>query len=167
MSYLSFSSKKDFKFEECHTDMSDRRSPDQVDISAYNPYTHEYKAFERRFKVISSNNRAYRIASDRKPSVEDLEMFSYIDASFSLLWPLKKYLVDHPELAVKFKGFVPFGREVKKFYNAVAPDEWKINGSPSYKDHKRLQTITNRKALLTGISSVTINTWMYKQGLIL
>lgn len=162
LSYLAWSNKSDFNFELCYDELLNRVAPD--DASKHNIYNWEHFMFARRFKLISTNNKAYELAVKRDPSVQDLEEFSKIDPCFANLYPVKWFVLDHQELIRDYKGMLPFGKEVIKYYNTIVPQGMTVKGSPSFKDHVNLRDISLRKSLLTGIPMVTINNLMYWFG---
>jgi hypothetical protein len=162
LSYLAWSNKSDFMFERCYDELFNRIAPD--DASKHNIYNWEHFMFARRFKLISTNNKAYELAVKRDPNVHDLEEFSKIDPCFANLYPVKWFILDHLELVRDYKGMLPFGREVIKYYNTIVPQVMAVKGSPSFKDHVNLRDISIRKSILTGMPMVTINNLMYWFG---
>jgi len=160
--YLAYSRNPGYDHKGCCDAMIDRQGPDNLPYFGWK--TFEQSMFLKRFRLLCSNNRAYALARKDNPTTQDLEEFSYLDPCFSNLSPVVQYLIDHPELAREYKGLLPFGREVVKFFNTMTPPEWRIKGSPSFKDHIRLQEISNRKAILMGLPTVTINSMMYQFG---
>jgi len=161
--YLTISSNADFHGEACYNDMINRNFHTDL-VYSYGIHEWESNIFSKRFKLLESNNKAYELAVKFNPSVTDLEEFSKIDPSFSVLYPVKKYLSEHLELAIAYKGMLPFGKEVKAFYNHELPKYWEIKGSPTFKDHVRLRDLSNRKAILMGVPTITINNLMYQFG---
>ena len=167
LSYLAYSSAPTFNFDACFEDMFNRVQMSQDD--RYLSQTYQFKdwesnIFKRRFKILSSNNKAYELAVKLNPTVQDLEAFSKIDPCFALLFPVKRYLMDHAETAVNYLGFLPFGREVTMCYNSIVPVNMVIKGHPTFKDHISLSEISLRKAILMGVPTVTINNIMYSIG---
>jgi hypothetical protein len=118
--------------------------------------------FKKRFDLLATNNRAYQIAVKTNPSVEELEEFSFIEPGWSTLFPLKIYLMFHPKDAMQFRGMLPFGSEVIKFYNQSGMGE--IKGTPNFRDHVRLMEMTNFLADHYGCSTATLNNEMYLEG---
>jgi len=59
---------------------------------------------------------------------------------------------------------LPFGREVIKYYNTLVPNAMAVKGSPGFRDHMHLMDLSNRKAALMGVPSITINNLMYNFG---
>jgi hypothetical protein len=161
--YLTMSSNASFHGEACYGDMINRNFSTDL-VYSYGIHEWELNIFSKRFKLLESNNKAYELAVKLNPSVTDLEEFSKIDPCFSILYPLKKYLSEHLEIAVVYKGMLPFGKEVKTFYNHELPKYWEIKGSPTFKDHVRLRDLSNRKAILMGVPTITINNLMYQFG---
>ena len=161
LSYLAWSSNPNFDYRLCYQEMSNRI---QTGTSHYNFNSWESPIFTRRIKLISSNNKAFDLAMKVAPTAEDLEEFSRIDPCFATLFPVKCYIADHLELAKDYKGMLPFGREVIKFYNTIVPADQVIKGSPTYRDHINLRDLSNRKAILMGVPSITINNLMYQFG---
>jgi len=161
--YLAWSSSQTFKAEECYEAMLNRRTPYEPQLRfGYDQW--EFNIFANRFKLLESNNKAFELATRVGPSVAALEDFSNIDPCFSTLFPVKRFIADHPELASAYRGMLPFGREVIACYNYITPPEYAIKGSPSFRDHIRLRDISNKKALLMGMPSITINNLMYQIG---
>jgi hypothetical protein len=113
---------------------------------------------------LNHNNRAFLIAIKKNPTIEELEEFSLIEPCWSILFPLKAYLHDHPEMAIKYKGLVPFGKTVIVFFNSLDITE-PISGTPSFGDHVALQEFTNKLADLHGCSTIIINNEMYLEGM--
>jgi hypothetical protein len=161
--YLAWSSNVEFLADKCLNDMLNRKSSDNP-LSSYKFHDWESRIFYRRFKLLESNNKAYEIATRSNPTVTDLEEFSKIEPCFATLFPIKKYLTDHLEMSPAYKGMLPFGREVTAFYNKEFPKDWEIKGSPTFIDHIRLRDLSNRKALLMGVPTITINNLMYQFG---
>lgn len=162
ISYLAWSNSENFNFLECRQEMIDRKGPENLTYYGWKSY--EQRMYLKRFKLMSSNNRAYALAVKQNPTVQCIEEFATLDPCYANLSSVVKYLIDHPTLAKEYTGLLPFGREVIKCYNAMVPEEWKIKGSPSYKDHIRLQEMSNNKAILMGIPTVTFNSLMYQIG---
>src|SRR5512137_1995748 len=106
-----------FNFEEAKRVLTERQHPDHLD--AINMTPADVSIFKKRAEVLSSNNKAYRIAMTRNPSIEDLRDFSYISAGWSVLFALKHYLMHHMEQAWEFDGFVPYGSAVVAFVNTL------------------------------------------------
>lgn len=121
------------------------------------------KIFKKRFRLLNHNNRAFFLASKKNPSIPEIEEFSLIEPCWAILFSVKKYLHDHSELAVAYRGLLPFGKPVTAFYNSLNYFEL-IKGSPTFSDHINLQTISNKLADLYGCSSVIINDEMYLEG---
>jgi len=163
LSYIAWSDTwqddPDDNWRNCYADMYNR--VDQ--LSKINIKPQEVTIFEKRLKIIRTKNKAYRIAVKPNPSVEDLEEFSYIEPCYSILWPLKCYLLDHPEKALTYKGCLPFGKPVQDYFNQCHPDQ-QIKGTPDYKDHTILKDWSNKLAMLCNIPSVTVNTLMHLGG---
>jgi hypothetical protein len=160
--YLAWSDNPGFKDQICLKAMLDRKNHE--DVGQLNFKSHESKIFIKRFNVIASENYFYDLITEVDPSVEQIERAATIDFSYSILYPIKRFLIDHPKLAKVYRGFLPFGNGVKKFYNTIVADDMKIKHFPSFKDYVNLKRITNNKSDLSGIPTVTINTWMYKKG---
>ena len=120
--------------------------------------------FKRRMNRLAADNTAYRLAMKENPTVQDLEEISYLDASWSWLFPIKHYLMQHLDLAKDYKGLVPFGGEVIKFCNTLTERLHVIPLTPDYDDHVWLQEITIREALLSGMPTIEINNLFYLFG---
>jgi hypothetical protein len=160
---LAYSSDDKFNAKECYKRMLDRESEDYL-YTYPNISAREINTFKKRFKILGSNNKAYELATKTNPSVADLEEFSKIDPCFSVLYPLKRYLASHLELSITYRGMLPFGEEIVTYYNGIAPNNYTIKGSPTFKDYIRLRDITNKKAILMGVPTLTINNLMYSFG---
>jgi hypothetical protein len=159
--YLAWSSNKNFNSDECLIQLYSRNS---IATSALGYHDWEEKIFNRRFKLLSSNNKAYEIATRPNPTVSDLEEYSQIDPCFATLYPIKQYLSNHIEMSVGYRGMLPFGREVVRYYNTIVPTDLRVKGSPTFRDHVSLRNISNRKAILMGVPTLTINNLMYQFG---
>jgi hypothetical protein len=121
----------------------------------------------KRHNVNNSNNDFFRLAFIVSPDVKDCETIALIETCYSLLWPLKQFIVDHPDIAKEYRGLLPISKEIKAYWNnleMVREYGWQIKGTATFADHIRLQQLTNNMSDLTGIPAVTINTWMFKQG---
>lgn len=167
LSYLAWSNNRKFDAASCYKSMKSRMAPKDPDLPHFNFNHWESKIFCRRLNLLASNNRAYEIATKKNPSISHLEDFSKIDPCFSTLYPIKLFLIAHIEMAPGYRGMLPFGREVVKYYNTLYPDEGYIGGTPSFKDHIHLRDLSNRKAILMGVPSITINHLMYQFGRLL
>lgn len=164
ITYLAWSTSEDFNSDTCLTLMSARIHPSDTSILSLGYYDWEEKIFNRRFKLLSSNNKAYEIATRPNPTVSDLEEYSQIDPCFATLYPIKQYLSNHIEMSVEYRGMLPFGREVVRYYNTIVPTDLRVKGSPTFRDHVSLRNISNRKAILMGVPTLTINNLMYQFG---
>lgn len=160
--YFAWSDNPGFKDKECLQAMYDRKN--HTDVPQLNFKSYESKIFIKRFDLIASNNSFYDWITVTDPTVEQVEAAARIDFSYSILFPIKRFLIDHPKLAKEYRGFLPFGKYVKRFYNSIVDDDLKIKHFPSFKDYLNLKRITNNKSDLSGVPTVTINTWMYKKG---
>lgn len=164
ITYLAWSSNKNFNADLCLMQMTNRATVDDTAQTYFNFNPWESHIFKRRFKLLSSNNKSYNIATKRNPTVQDLEEFSEIDPCFATLYPVKMYLSNHLEMAPEYHGMLPFGKEVTRYYNTLVPAELEIKGSPSFKDHVSLRLLSNKKAILMGVPTITINNLMYQSG---
>jgi hypothetical protein len=121
--------------------------------------------FKKRAGLLATNNAAYYIASKEYPAVQELYDFSLIQPCWSILFPLKHYLLHHPETARNYRGLLPFGSEVVKYINKMIKNKPKpVLASPDVADHVFLQQITNSMSDFTGMTTVTINNVMYLEG---
>lgn len=145
----------------CKNLLEQRIPFDQLPDLGYVPQ--DSTLFKKRFDLMSTNNRAYAIAVKILPTVPELEEYSAIDPGWSTLFPLKIFLMFHEEHAQAYRGFLPFGSEVKKFYGESSMGA-EIKGSPTFKDHVRLQEVTNSMAKLLGCTSVMLNNEMHLEG---
>lgn len=166
--YLAWSDNPGFKDKLCLQLMLSRQH--YVNIPTLGFKAHEEKLFTRRFNTISTDNIFFLLIIKQDPDIIAIETAASRDPSYAILMPIKRYLIDHPKQAKEYQGILPFGKEVKKFYNTlkiVQDNEWQIKGSPTFLDYTRLMQITNNMSLLSGTPTVTINTWMYKKGLLI
>jgi hypothetical protein len=129
----------------------------------YSYAPHDSTIFKARFDLLSTNNRAYAIAIKANPSVQELEEFSYIDPGWSVLFPLKLFLIFHASLAMLYRGLLPFGDPIVQFYNTTEMGS-EIQGSPSFSDHVRLREVTNALAEHLGCSTVMLNNEQFLDG---
>lgn len=150
-----------FKFHESKRVLIERQHPDHLDIFKMVPA--DVPVFKSRAELMSSNNEAYRIAVMEDPPVEYLIDFSYMKATWAILYALKHYLMHHTEKAKKYTGFLPYGSAVIAFVNSLDSGR-KIKANPDYSDHVFLQNISNRAAQLSGKTSIQINNEMYLEG---
>jgi hypothetical protein len=120
--------------------------------------------FKRRIQYLSHNNEAYSLLNKANPSIRDLERASELDPCWSNIIPIKVYLIHHPKIAREYRGMVPFGSEVTRYYNSIPWNPNKVSGSPTYTDHVNLRNITNNLADHLGWSTVTINNAMHIEG---
>lgn len=120
-----------------------------------------------RANLLANNDRAFTIATKINPTCKELEEFSELKTRWSILFPVKAYLCDHPEVAINYKGMQPFGGPVISFFNAIIKKwntDWKVSGAPTYQDHEHLRTLTNHHSILKGVPTIEINTQMYQEG---
>ena len=162
LSYLAWSDTSGFDADLCYRGMLERRELVACPGLGYGPQ--EASVFKKRFEVMRTSNHLYRLAVIQHPTVADLEEFSYIDPCFSLLWPLKSFLFDHPSMARSYRGCVPFGRPVQEYFSAYS-DYGVIKGTPDYKAHMALRGWTIALADFYGVSTLAINTEMYVHGM--
>jgi hypothetical protein len=165
--YLSYLSRpvtptENFNYNLAYDSLLNRTPPDK--IPKLNCSIRDTNVFVARFQVMATDNEFFRVATKTDPTVEDLEAISYRSAIFSTLYPLKIYLLHHPILSKIYRGFLPFGSQVKNYINRHAFGDWTVEGTPSFKDHVMLQSISNMMADEWGVPSVTINNVMYIQG---
>jgi hypothetical protein len=95
---------------------------------------YEVMVCRSRMKFFSNDNEAYEILVKENPNEYDLTRLGTKKPTWAILFPIKAYLFDHPDLAKKYRGFMPFGKPVIKFFNAllerdVVPVEY--SASPS------------------------------------
>jgi hypothetical protein len=166
LSYLALSSNPQSKFEVIYDLLLQRaEAPTQAECDLHIS-SHETKIFKRRFDEMQSNNLAYRIALKENPTVQDLIEFSqsFEKLRFSLLFPIKHYVMNHLELIKNYTGFVPFGHEVIKYYNNNFPEMAVKNNYPTYADHVQLRELSIHLAAYNGTSVIYVNNDMYLQG---
>ena len=162
LSYLAWSETSGFDADLCYQCMLERRELSTCPSLGYGPQ--ESQVFKKRFEVMRTSNHAYRLAVMQHPTGADLEEFSYIDPCFSLLWPLKRFLFDHPSMSGLYRGCVPFGRPVQAYFSAYS-GYGAIKGTPDYKAHVALRDWTVSLSDFYGVSTMAINTEMYAQGM--
>ena len=168
MPYLADMSKgPNYKFDLALSLLKNREDLTEENQLKYLP--HESKVLQRIFKTISGSNTSYRLAMKQNPTALELEEFSYSAHYYSTLYPIKKYLTHHSDIAQEYFGFLPFGSAVNKFFNKLAEDEYipkefKIKGGTNRKHHCILQNITNNVAKLWGMTTVAVNDQMCKIG---
>jgi hypothetical protein len=157
---------QNFNFHESKRVLIERQHQDHLDL--FNMAPADVQVFKSRAELMSGNNEAYRIAVMEDPSVEYLIDFSYMKATWAILYALKHYLMHHTEKAKKYTGFLPYGSAVIAFVNSLdsfsCTTGRKIKSNPDYSDHVFLQNITNRAAQLSGKTSIQINNEMYLEG---
>ena len=133
------------------------------DLPQFNINSNEVFVFRNRAKVLANDNESYQLALKEQPTVADLKRFGEINPSWSFLFPVKLYLLFHPELAKDYDGLQPFGAKVAAYYNALINDTGlpQVGQQPTLLDHVGLANITNTMAKLSGKTSVWINSEMY------
>ena len=137
-----------------------KRTPfDQLPQLGFAPA--DMSIFKKRFSLASTDNFAYSVLMNDNPSIPDLERFSYLLPGWSVLFPLKAYLIFHPEKAREYRGLLPFGSEVVKFFNATIGT---AKPTPTFQDHIALRDYTNALSDHLGISTVMLNNEMYLEG---
>jgi hypothetical protein len=156
--------------EQLYVGMTNRLNFDDA-VKAYNFKFHprETTVFKTRFDTLSSNNKAFRIATSTSISVADCEDFSYIKPGWALLFPLKMSLIAHPQLARNYFGFLPFGSEVIAWFNFVMADQkfsrnYQVGTQPTLADHVLLQDYSKTLAIHHGMTTVAVNHYMYMEG---
>ena len=155
---------KGFKFEEAKRVLFERQHPDKLEVIGMAPQ--DVSVFKKRASLLANDNEAYRIAVMANPSIPELIKFSYMMPCWSILYPLKHYIMHHMELARDYNGFLPYGSAVIAFVNALNSKPGAVSTtSPSYADHVYLQEISNRESIGLNIPSVEINNMMYLQGI--
>lgn len=128
----------------------------------------ESNVFKVRFDVFANSNDAYRIGITdfskltREAAALELAVFSRIHPGWSLLFPLKMYLLDRPYIAELYQGFLPFGSEVIAWLHDVGFTG--IGTSPTLADHVFLADYSAKLGRLHGWSTVTVNHYMYLEG---
>jgi hypothetical protein len=119
-----------------------------------------------RFDLLANNNKAYRIAMQKSPNHDELEDFGNIKPCWSTLFSVKSFLMDHPDVAKKYRGFLPFGSEVSKYANTLLSRPRKLPlASHNLRDHVWLKDISNEMSDFLGIPTVEVNNIMYLKGL--
>jgi len=152
-----------FNFEEARRVLFERQHPDKLD--AINMAPADVSIFKKRAEILADNNKAYRLATLDNPSVQDLIDFSYLSQGWSVLFPLKHYIMHHMDKAMAYNGFLPYGSAVIAFVNSLESRPKDISTNPTYAEHVYLRDISNREALTFNMPSVEINNVMYLRGL--
>lgn len=168
LGYMAESSRIDtFDSKTCYDLLRNR-----VEFSAvsqrlnYSPQ--ESNVFKVRFDVFANSNDAYRIGITdfrqftREAAALELAVFSRIHPGWSLLFPLKMFLLDRPEIAELYQGFLPFGSEIIAWLHDVGFTG--IGSTPTLADHVFLADYSAKLAKLHGWSTVTVNHYMYIEG---
>jgi len=168
LSYFAFSFAKNFKYDLCY-DLMEKRTPAWPDTKPFptlNFSSYEKQVFKVRFDLLNKDNRAYSLSTKIFPTVSDLEELAEIKTCWSILFPIKCYLIEHFKEAKEYRGLQPFGKYVVSFYNSLFEDEKDHIGinSPDFKAHIKLRDLTNWLSDLTGKSTAIINTEMYLEG---
>ena len=154
------SSSGSFDWKLAYEEMNDRTPEGEMGNLGYAPQ--DSTIFKARYKLMSSNNTAYRIATKSHPTAEELEKFASTKPQWSILWPVKLYLQHHLEVAREYRGFLPFGSEVISFIkNAMKCD---ISPTPTAQEHIYLRDLSNGMAAALNIPSIVINDMMYILG---
>lgn len=124
----------------------------------------DFQIYHKRYEL-NQNPRVHALWMKRNPNQFDLDEVSYLTHGWAGLFPLKLYLLHHPDLAKLYRGLLPFGREVIAFYKKCNANLNPLSGvTPNYQDHLKLQIFTNLMATHLGITSVMINNFMYLEG---
>ena len=97
----------------------------------------EVQIHKRRISFFSKDREAYDRALKQNPTKEDLEWFALREPCWSLLFPIKAYLLDHPE--IKYRGLQPIGSAVIRYFN-------------KFIDYLNNQVIDNQSAPITTVS---------------
>jgi hypothetical protein len=121
--------------------------------------------FKRRIQFICHNNEAFSLLSKANPTISELGRASELDPCWSNLFPIKVYLLHHPRVAREYRGMVPFGSEVTKYYNSIPWIPKRVTGSPTYTDHVNLRNISNDLSDHLGWSTVIVNNAMHIEGI--
>lgn len=116
-----------------------------------------------RNNFLIQNQHAYNLAWIENPTVQQLEDFSRMDQRWSILIAIKTFLIHNPEMAKKYRGFLPYGGPVAAFMSKAL--ERNIDPSPSLAEHIELMNITNAVAEFLKITTVEVNTMFYLEGL--
>ena len=124
---------------------------------------HKTTVYQVRFDLMHNCTRAYEIAIRVNPTLAELEEFSSFKACWSILFPLKKYLIEHTEHCRNYRGLFPLGSDVLRFMKEIWPD-WKLGTSPSHGDHIQMRDLTVQLANITGLTPIMINHIMYVAG---
>lgn len=151
-----------FKYTEIRDALLGRKSLDDVPNANFAP--NDARIFEKRFRLMANSDRFFIIASKINPTATELEELAVIGYGWSVLFAVKLYLVDHPDIARAYKGLMPYGAPIKAFVNSLKSRPKEITGSPDLRDHVYLQRISNQMAGVLGVTSVVINNYMYLQG---
>jgi len=175
--YLACSSGKEgaFDYETCADALWKRVPIDTAKERISFPAT-ERVTFEQRFVTICGDNDAWYLAIKGMPTAKDLEAFARIKPCTSLLVPVRNYLADHPDVAREYRGFLPFTKEVRVFWDSIWRD-WDLRypgceyntfivGEHARLDHYALLAEYSAKlAAHLGMTSVAVNLQMHVEGM--
>jgi hypothetical protein len=136
------------------------------DLPQFNINSNEVFVFRSRAKTFANDNESYLMAMKFQPTVSDLKKFGELNPSWTFLFPIKLYLLFHPELATEYDGLQPFGANVAAYYNALVENTalGRVGTQPSLHDHISLANITNLMSRLSGKTPVWINSEMFIDG---
>lgn len=151
-----------FKFDVMLKNMMQRVHPDQSEKAQCAPM--DVGIYKRRMQRLATDNEAYRLCVKENPTVEDLETLSYMDGSWAWLFPIKFMLMNYPEMAVRYRGLLPFGSAVIRYCNALDEKPNIIPTTPSYADHVWLRDLSLREATYRNVSPLYINNEMFVLG---
>ena len=135
LSYLAHSEAHSFDYHLCCEALYNRASVTDPQYKNLNYSHYESKVFLSRFNLMQTDNKAFALATKQNPTVKDLEEFSYIKPSWSVLYPIMIYLIHHPELIKEYDGLFPFGKNVIEYMSEFKP----IKGQPTFSDHIKLR----------------------------
>lgn len=164
ISYLAWTYTPNYDYQSAYNSLLSRTA-DPDHLPRFNISPTETQVFRARFKLLNTNNRAYSLATKLKPTVQDLEEFAEIKPCWSMLFPVKLYMLQNPAIAKQYRGLQPFGQQVIKWVNKFYPPvEGAITVSPTFKHHIHLRDLTNWLTDLSGETTSWINTKMYIEG---
>lgn len=121
--YMARSFSPNCNHENYYTILRERRPEPNLALGIT---TLEPKILRTRMNFLNNDNEAFRLAIKSEPDIEDLEWIGRRKACWSVLFPIKAFLFDHPDMARRYRGLMPFGRQVASYYNAVVSDNARV-----------------------------------------
>ena len=84
-----------------------------------NIFNYEVMVLRSRMTLFANDNEAYDFLMKENPDEYDLTRLAIKKPTWANLFPIKAYLFDHPNLAKRYRGFMPFGKPVINFFNSL------------------------------------------------